>query len=266
MDGLSVLAWAWLGLRLAPCFRPPWQVQSVKEFWGSAWNLAASDAVRCSVYEPALEGAWVRSPGGASRGEAGAAPGRWPPRREAATLCTACLSSGVVHELIVWFIAGQTTPRGSWLLFFALQASRQHVLPCLALPCRCACVGVFLNSPTSSTCMASYTVTPAPYSGPCPAGTYHPCGALAAQPPGGGWPQASSAAAHGRQPGRPPVDGPPPVLPASRAHPHPARLHGRHAAQIRCAVGRPGHALRPHSPPVQKVDAASPSVALWISQ
>jgi hypothetical protein len=121
MDGMASLALITLGLRLEATFRPPWQARSVSAFWGAHWNLAASNAVRCSVYEPILEGCWRklgRKPHGPRRQPHGKGSGR--PPRAALALCTACLTSGLVHEVIVWYITG-TSVWGAWLAFFALQ-------------------------------------------------------------------------------------------------------------------------------------------------
>lgn len=123
MDGMASLALAALGLRLQPSFRPPWQARSVSAFWGAHWNLAASSAVRCAVYEPLLEGRWVRQPGREQRRRRDGRPGSGRPRRAALALCAGCLASGLVHEVIVWYITG-TWVRGAWLAFFALQVGR----------------------------------------------------------------------------------------------------------------------------------------------
>ncbi|KAL4443881.1 hypothetical protein ABPG75_011618 [Micractinium tetrahymenae] len=129
LDILTAIAHPWLGLRLQPLFRPPWtEAQGPAAFWGRCWNLACSNAVRISVYEPLCEGTFIR------RGPGAAAPAlRVAARRHAAggvarrggnralALCAGFVTSGAMHEFIMWAIAGQTT-RGYWFAFFALQA------------------------------------------------------------------------------------------------------------------------------------------------
>ena len=44
---------------MAPHFDAPWRATSLAEFWSKRWDLAASNALRCVVYEPLLEGVWV---------------------------------------------------------------------------------------------------------------------------------------------------------------------------------------------------------------
>jgi hypothetical protein len=143
MDGAGSLALAW-GLQLQPTFAPLWEAHSVSRFWGQVWNLAASSAVRCSVYELILEGCWVRPrpvPGAQQSSRAEQAPlhrtrqakdGR--PAWAALALCVSCLVSGLVHEAIVWYISGASV-KGAWLAFFAVQVR------CVAWGVRRRCVG-----------------------------------------------------------------------------------------------------------------------------
>lgn len=65
------------------------------------WNLAASNSLRTTIYEPVLEGSLVRS---APKGQRRVPPAEARSARATLALCCACFASGVVHELIMWWV------------------------------------------------------------------------------------------------------------------------------------------------------------------
>ena len=48
---------ALIGLRIAPHFNQPYAAETMASFWGSRWNLTASNTLRFLVYDPICEGA-----------------------------------------------------------------------------------------------------------------------------------------------------------------------------------------------------------------
>lgn len=89
------------GASLERQFSAPLAVTSLSNFWGRQWNLMAVDLLRESVYEP------VRA--------------RWG--RDAGVLA-AFLMSGLLHELLYWYLTLRR-PRGEMLLFFMFHAAFQ---------------------------------------------------------------------------------------------------------------------------------------------
>ncbi|KAG0538704.1 hypothetical protein BDA96_03G259500 [Sorghum bicolor] len=89
------------GASLERQFNAPLAVASLNGFWGRQWNLMAVDLLRESAYEP------VRA--------------RWG--RDAGVLA-AFLMSGLLHELLYWYLTLQQ-PRGEMLLFFMFHAAFQ---------------------------------------------------------------------------------------------------------------------------------------------
>ncbi|MEM7166819.1 MAG: membrane bound O-acyl transferase family-domain-containing protein [Planctomycetota bacterium] len=57
---LVVALWRALGFDRRPLFRAPILARSLREFWGSRWNLAFSEMLQETVYRP-LQGRWGRS-------------------------------------------------------------------------------------------------------------------------------------------------------------------------------------------------------------
>ncbi|XP_006644444.1 probable long-chain-alcohol O-fatty-acyltransferase 5 [Oryza brachyantha] len=90
-----------LGTGLERQFSTPLAVASVNDFWGRQWNLMAVDLLRASAYEP------VRA--------------RWG--RDAGVLA-AFLMSGLLHELLYWYLTLRR-PMGEMLLFFMLHGVSQ---------------------------------------------------------------------------------------------------------------------------------------------
>jgi hypothetical protein len=82
-------------------FSAPLATASLNDFWGRQWNLMAVDLLRASAYEP------VRA--------------RWG--RDAGVLA-AFLMSGLLHELLYWYMTLQR-PTGEMLLFFMSHAAFQ---------------------------------------------------------------------------------------------------------------------------------------------
>ncbi|CAL4948423.1 unnamed protein product [Urochloa decumbens] len=82
-------------------FSAPLAVASLGGFWGRQWNLMAVDLLRASAYDP------VRA--------------RWG--RDAGVLA-AFLMSGILHELLYWYMTLRR-PTGEMLLFFLSQAAFQ---------------------------------------------------------------------------------------------------------------------------------------------
>ncbi|KAJ1284555.1 hypothetical protein BS78_03G213400 [Paspalum vaginatum] len=97
----ALAAAALLGESMERQFRAPLAVSSVNDFWGRQWNLMAVDLLRASAYEP------VRA--------------RWG--RDAGVLA-AFLMSGLLHELLYWYLTLQR-PTGEMLLFFMFHAAVQ---------------------------------------------------------------------------------------------------------------------------------------------
>ncbi|KAF0920044.1 hypothetical protein E2562_032739 [Oryza meyeriana var. granulata] len=90
-----------LGAGLERQFSTPLAVASLNDFWGRQWNLMAVDLLRASAYEP------VRA--------------RWG--RDAGVLA-AFLMSGLLHELLYWYLTLRR-PGGEMLLFFMLHGVSQ---------------------------------------------------------------------------------------------------------------------------------------------
>ncbi|KAL6615703.1 hypothetical protein ACP70R_037973 [Stipagrostis hirtigluma subsp. patula] len=98
LSSSSLVAAALLGASLERQFSTPLATASISGFWGRQWNLMAVDLLRSSAYEP------VRA--------------RWG--RDAGVLA-AFLMSGVLHELLYWYLTLQR-PNGEMLRFFVFQA------------------------------------------------------------------------------------------------------------------------------------------------
>jgi hypothetical protein len=63
MDGPAALVLHPLRMSLSPHFLPPWESRSLAGFWGSHWNMAASNALRTAIYEPLVQGSLVKQEG-----------------------------------------------------------------------------------------------------------------------------------------------------------------------------------------------------------
>lgn len=117
MDGLgTVLTWL-LGMPIAPHFNSPFSATSLADLWGRRWNLTAGGVLRRLLYDPLVEGVVIKETGVARARRA------WM-RAPAALLCF--VVSGVMHEVLWWYITGATTPHWAWFWFFTV-----HGLACV---------------------------------------------------------------------------------------------------------------------------------------
>ena len=101
LSSVALASAAVLGASMERHFSAPLAVTSLNDFWGRQWNLMAVDLLRASAYEP------VRA--------------RWG--RDAGVLA-AFLMSGLLHELLYWYLTLRR-PTGEMLLFFMFQAASQ---------------------------------------------------------------------------------------------------------------------------------------------
>ncbi|GJM84938.1 hypothetical protein PR202_ga00654 [Eleusine coracana subsp. coracana] len=97
---LAALGRAVLGLELEPQFDRPYLSASLQDFWGRRWNLMASAVLRASVYLP------VRARTGSA----------------AAAVVATFLASGIMHEVVVYYVTFRP-PTGRVTLFFILHGA-----------------------------------------------------------------------------------------------------------------------------------------------
>ncbi|GJN20984.1 hypothetical protein PR202_gb08429 [Eleusine coracana subsp. coracana] len=97
---LAALGRAVLGLEMEPQFDRPYLSASLQDFWGRRWNLMASAVLRASVYGP------VRARTGSA----------------AAAVLATFLASGIMHEVVVYYVTFRP-PTGRVTLFFALHGA-----------------------------------------------------------------------------------------------------------------------------------------------
>ncbi|CAN6216125.1 unnamed protein product [Urochloa humidicola] len=96
---LAVAGRAALGMEMEPQFNKPYLSSSLQDFWGRRWNLMASAVLRPAVYDP------VRARHGAAAGA-----------------LAAFLVSGLMHEVVVWYLTFRA-PTGHVTAFFALHGA-----------------------------------------------------------------------------------------------------------------------------------------------
>lgn len=60
MDLSALVVWSMLGLKCASHFRFPYASTTPAEFWNSRWNIPVSQAMRAMLYEPIIEGHWIK--------------------------------------------------------------------------------------------------------------------------------------------------------------------------------------------------------------
>ncbi|KAI3456862.1 hypothetical protein Pfo_013525 [Paulownia fortunei] len=101
----SLLVRALLGLELEPPSDEPYLSASLQEFWGRRWNLTVNSILRQTVYKP------VRSVAAAVLGRDWAA---------LPAVLAAFLVSGLMHELLFWYIT-RATPSWEMTMFFVVQ-------------------------------------------------------------------------------------------------------------------------------------------------
>lgn len=118
MDGPGTLLTWLLGVPIAPHFNSPFSATSLSDLWGRRWNLTAGGVLRRLVYDPLVEGALIK--------QQGVAHARSPGMRAPAALLSFVIS-GVMHEVLWWYITGEATPHWAWFWFFAA-----HGLACVA--------------------------------------------------------------------------------------------------------------------------------------
>lgn len=117
MDGPGTLLTWVLGVPLAPHFNNPFGATSLGDLWGRRWNLTAGGSLRRLLYDPMVEGVLVK--------QRGLAPARRVWMRAPAALLSFVVS-GVMHEVLWWYITGATTPNLAWFWFFTV-----HGLACV---------------------------------------------------------------------------------------------------------------------------------------
>jgi len=112
-DGLGAVSANVVGIEVEKSFENFFLSASLAEFWSLRWNQHVAKLLKCVVYEPLVERAWVRGEGKArQRGKPSAL------RRAVATAAT-FVASGVMHEVVFFYVAGVMT--GGWWTFFSLQ-------------------------------------------------------------------------------------------------------------------------------------------------
>ncbi|PRW60188.1 putative long-chain-alcohol O-fatty-acyltransferase 5 [Chlorella sorokiniana] len=128
MDGPAAPISALLGVKVAPHFDAPFLATSLSDFWSHRWDLVAGNQLRNCVYAPIVEGQLVHSAPPDRRrsarlsAAASAAPAAAAQRKQRRLLgMAACfLVSGLMHEVQLWYMTGQTS-RGLLTAFFAAQ-------------------------------------------------------------------------------------------------------------------------------------------------
>lgn len=127
MDGPASFLVPVLGFDIIPTFDPPWLATSMADFWGRRWNITTSHMLRATVYDPIVEGRFVKAKPGSAR-RAGYASTKL---RRGAALWATFLVSGIVHETIFWLVNPSGKVTWKWLAYFTIQAG-------VALHCMCA--------------------------------------------------------------------------------------------------------------------------------
>ncbi|KAA8527024.1 hypothetical protein F0562_008747 [Nyssa sinensis] len=100
----SALVRVLIGLELERPSDEPYFATSLQDFWGRRWNLAVTNILRHTVYKP------VRSASAAVIGS------KWAPLL---AVLTSFLVSGLMHELLFYFVTG-ATPTWEMTSFFVL--------------------------------------------------------------------------------------------------------------------------------------------------
>lgn len=101
----SLLVHALLGQELEPPSDEPYLSTSIQEFWGRRWNLTVNSMLRQTVYKP------VRSAAAPVAGRDWAA---------LPAVLVAFLVSGLMHELIVWYVT-RARPWWEMTMYFVVQ-------------------------------------------------------------------------------------------------------------------------------------------------
>ncbi|KAH0716054.1 hypothetical protein KY290_009011 [Solanum tuberosum] len=90
---------------LDPPFNEPYLTSSLQDFWGKRWNLMVSNILRLTVYDPVHLFVADRI------------PRKWAPIP--AVLAT-FIVSGLVHELLLYYIIERLKPSGEAMIFFLI--------------------------------------------------------------------------------------------------------------------------------------------------
>jgi Membrane bound O-acyl transferase family len=134
MDATSLLLWHLLNLPTAANFRFPYGSTSPADFWNKRWNLPVSQAMRSLVYDPFLEGKLIK-PLEKEKVEDATEIQRQMPSSSSSLaaknnnndtkllrrVCGVLLVftvSGVMHELMYWYVTGHVTRSVLWLRYF----------------------------------------------------------------------------------------------------------------------------------------------------
>jgi hypothetical protein len=130
MDGPGGLIVALLDLELVPPFDHPWFMTSLADFWGRRWNNSTSLMLRALIYDPLVEKRIIAlMPTDSKEQTEAAAEGKGAPKQEQqqqpsmvlqiSGLLATFAVSGVMHEIIVSYIADPYLPGYLFLFFFA---------------------------------------------------------------------------------------------------------------------------------------------------
>ncbi|XP_057765553.1 probable long-chain-alcohol O-fatty-acyltransferase 5 [Salvia miltiorrhiza] len=101
----SKLVRAVVGMELEPPSDEPYLSASLQEFWGRRWNLTVNSILREAVFGPVR-----RATAGAVGGETAALMG----------VLASFVVSGLMHELLFWYVAPGTPPSWEMTMFFVL--------------------------------------------------------------------------------------------------------------------------------------------------
>ncbi|KAK9836857.1 hypothetical protein WJX74_009689 [Apatococcus lobatus] len=106
----SIMSWL-CGYELAPQFNQPYLSTSLSDFWGKRWNIVASSCLRFLIYEPIFECRIVAG----TKGTVAVSK-----QRRLVGMLASFVSSGVVHEIMYWYIS-HLRPTGKWFVYFSVQ-------------------------------------------------------------------------------------------------------------------------------------------------
>ncbi|KAL4529386.1 hypothetical protein Ndes2437B_g09024 [Nannochloris sp. 'desiccata'] len=123
MDAASLLLWYFLKLPTAANFRFPYASTSPADFWNRRWNLPVSQAMRALIYDPFLEGRLIKpfekekAPSSSLSRNSNSNHNTKLLRRVIGVLLVFSVS-GIVHEIMYWYVTGHTTRSALWLWYF----------------------------------------------------------------------------------------------------------------------------------------------------
>ncbi len=131
MDATSLLLWHVLKLATAANFRFPYASTSPADFWNKRWNLPVSQAMRALIYDPFLEGRFIK-PLEKEKVEEQPEKKETPSTsrdgnttnnniklvRRVVGVLLVFLVSGIIHEIMYWYLTGRFTRSLLWLRYF----------------------------------------------------------------------------------------------------------------------------------------------------